>query len=163
MIGGVMSVGGEGPVAGDIPVRNAWYLLLYAWDMAAFRGKLGAQVEHSPTLLGLLARVLVESTRDLLRRELGRAFAVKRAAVRGVRGRIDFARSLKRLELEAGRASCEFSELDIDTPRNRILRSTMDALARDPRVDHVAATKKADGLRQDLRNAVRARPSHGSR
>ena len=22
-----------------IPIRNAWYLLLYAWDMARFRGR----------------------------------------------------------------------------------------------------------------------------
>ena len=140
---------------GEIPVRNAWYFLLYAWDMAAFRGGLRADVERSPTLLGLLSRVLLTSSRELLRRELGRAFAAREAPVEGVRGRIDFARSLKRLDFEAGRASCKFSELEIDTPRNRILRSTMGSLARDPRVDHTAASKAAE-LRQELGTAVRA-------
>lgn len=139
----------------EIPVRNAWYLLLYAWDMAAFRGSMKGEVEASPTLLGLLARVLVRSTRDLLRRELGREFTAREASVSGVRGRIDFARSLKRLDFQSGRAACRFSELDIDTPRNRILRSTMAALVRDPRVDP-ASTKKGVELRHDLGTAVRA-------
>ena len=143
-----------GAKGGEIPVRNAWYLLLYAWDMAAFRGSLKADVERSPTLLGLLARVLAESTRDLLRRELGREFAALEAPVSGVRGRIDFARSLKRLDFESGRASCRFSELEIDTPRNRIIRSTMASLACDPRVDPTG-TKEAAALRHDLGTAVR--------
>ena len=145
--------GGAKP--GQIPIRNAWYLLLYAWDMAAFRGSLRGEVEASPTLLGLLSRVLVRSTRDLLRRELGREFTHREASVSGVRGRIDFARSLKRLDFESGRASCRFSELDIDTPRNRILRSTMAGLVRDPRVDP-AGTKAGVELRHDLGTAVRA-------
>lgn len=140
---------------GEIPVRNAWYLLLYAWDMAALRGSLKADVERSPTLLALLARVLVELTRGLLRRELGREFAAREAPVSGVRGRIDFARSLKRLDFESRRASCRFSELDIDTPRNRILRSTMASLVRDPRLSP-ADTKDASSVRHDLGTAVRA-------
>ncbi|MEZ4315472.1 MAG: hypothetical protein R3F14_46230, partial [Polyangiaceae bacterium] len=142
---------------GGIPIRNAWYLLLYAWDMAseAFHGASRADVERSPSLLGLLSRALLVSTRDLFRRELGREMAARTASVRGVRGRIDFARSLKRLDFESGRASCRFSEAHIDTPRNRILRSTMASLARDPRVDHTEP-RRAVALRRDLGAAARS-------
>lgn len=144
-----------GPRPPAIPIRNAWYLLLYAWNMVAFRGSGSGDVERSPTLLGLLARVLARSTSDLLRRELGREFAARAAPVSGVRGRIDFARSLRRLDFESGRASCKFSELDIDTPRNRILRSTMASLVRDPRVDPIGTTDGVE-LRHELGTAVRA-------
>lgn len=152
---GATAVHAAGAKGGEVPVRNAWYLLLYAWDMAPFRGSLKGEVERSPTLLGLLARALVESTRGLLRRELGREFTARQAPVTGVRGRIDFARSLRRLDFESGRASCRFSELDIDTPRNRILRATMASLVRDPRVNP-SDTKDASSLRHDLGVAVRA-------
>lgn len=140
---------------GSIPVRNAWHMLLYAWDMVAWRGTHHAEAEGSPSLLGLLARVLAASTRKLLRRELARSFAEQGETVRGVRGRVDFARSLKRLEFEAGRAHCAFSSLDVDTLRNQILRTTLERLGSDPRVDHVDA-KKAAELRHEIRDLVRA-------
>ena len=138
-----------------IPVRNAWYLLLYAWDMAAWQGRHRSAIENSPSLLGLLARVLAEATRKLLRRNLARAFYTHRRTLRGVRGRIDFAESLKRLEFESGRAHCQFSELGVDTLRNRILRATLDRLAHDPRVDH-ADPVKATELRSVLAALTRS-------
>ena len=140
--------------ASNIPIRNVWYLLLYAWDLAAWRGRWAAETEQSPSLLGLLARVLATGTRDLLRNQLGREFAARRDSIRSVRGRVDFARSLKRLDFEAGRAHCAFSELGVDTPRNRILRATLHRLATDARVDH-AEPKKAEALRHELRTLVR--------
>ena len=84
-----------------IPIRNAWYLLLYAWDMASYRGRWTAEAEASPTLLGLLARILASATRNLLRRQLGRAFAIRGQTIRGLRGRLDLTASLKRLTFQA--------------------------------------------------------------
>src|ERR1700681_2730980 len=94
-----------------IPIRNAWYLLLYAWDMARFRGRWPAEPEASPSLLGLLAHILVSATRVLLRRQLGRSFVIRSRTIRGIRGRIDLATSLKRLTFQRGSAHCTFSEL----------------------------------------------------
>src|ERR1022692_4516002 len=110
-------------VAGDIPVRNAWYLLLYAWDMARWQGNWPTATEGSPSLLGLLARVLSAATRDLLKHQLGRAHLVHRKTLPGIRGRVDFAGSLKRLTFENAAAHCVFPELSIDTPKNRILKA----------------------------------------
>jgi len=57
-----------------IPVRNVWYMLLYAWDLAQFRDQVQMVPEDSPELLDLLARVLVSVTRGLLRRGLYRDY-----------------------------------------------------------------------------------------
>jgi 5-methylcytosine-specific restriction enzyme subunit McrC len=138
-----------------IPVRNAWYLLLYAWDMAVWRDRHRGAVEDSPSLLGLLARILADATQTLFRRNLARTFRLHRQTLRGIRGRIDFGESLKRLEFESGRAHCRFSELSVDTLRNRILRSTLDRLARDPRVDHADPAKAAE-LRSKLLSLLRS-------
>lgn len=138
---------------GVIPVRNAWHMLLYAWDMLAWRGQWDAAAEDAPGLLGLLARVLVDTTRPLLRRELARSFVEQRETISGVRGKIDFSGSLKRLTFEAGRAHCAYSALDIDTPRNRILRGTMERLARDPRVS--LPSTKGEPHEQQVRHELR--------
>lgn len=142
-------------VAGEIPVRNAWYLLLYAWDMAQWRGRWPECTEGAPKLLGLLARILAAATRDLLKRQLGRAHTVHRETLRGIRGRVDFAGSLKRLTFEQAAAHCIFPELNIDTPKNRILRATLHRLAADPRLKHIKSEEEAK-LRHELRNLVRA-------
>jgi 5-methylcytosine-specific restriction enzyme subunit McrC len=136
--------------AKTIPIRNAWYLLLYAWDLAHWRDATRMAAEDAPTLLGLLARVLDESTRKLLRRQLGRAHQERTATIQGIRGRIDFGASLRGLHFERGQAVCKFPELSIDTPRNRILRSTIAQLATDPRVD-AGNPSKGSELRGRLR------------
>jgi 5-methylcytosine-specific restriction enzyme subunit McrC len=138
-----------------IPVRNAWRMLLYAWDLAAWQGSIRAQSESAATLLGLLACALEDCTSALLRRQLTRAHTQRSDGVRGVRGRIDFSASLKRLQFESGVATCQYSELGIDTPRNRILRSTLHLLARDPRVEHVEPEKSRQ-LRSRLAHLVDA-------
>jgi len=140
------------PTKRTIPIRNVWFLLLYAWDLTAWRGTLKGAVERSPNLLCLLARVLADATHELLRRNLTRSFSPRAESIRGVRGRIDFAQSLKRLDFEAGRAHCHFSTLDVDTVPNRIIRSTLERLSHDRSMEDRAAAE----LRQDLRGLVRA-------
>jgi 5-methylcytosine-specific restriction enzyme subunit McrC len=125
-----------------IPVRNAWRMLLYAWDLAAWHGRFQGAAESSTSLLGLLASVLDDATSQLLRR-LARAHTPRVASIDGVRGQIDFGASLRRMDFQAGRATCRFSELVLDTLRNRILRSTLHALSQDPRVRHADARSGA--------------------
>jgi 5-methylcytosine-specific restriction enzyme subunit McrC len=141
------STGSSAPPA--VPIRNLWYLFLYAWDMARFRDRWAAEAEAAPSLPALLARVLAEITRERMRRGLSRSYGPARRTVRGLRGRIDFAQTLKHLALADGRTHCRYEELDIDDLRNRILRATLHRLAKDPRLaDDKAAETKA--LRREL-------------
>ena len=138
-----------------IPVRNAWYLLLYAWDMAEWRQKHSAAVEASPHLLGLLGSMLAASTRDLLRRQLARAHSARSAVIRGIRGRVNFDQSMKRLLFHHGAAHCTFPELNLDSLKNRIIRATLYKLAGEPRLRHVEREKELE-LRAELRSLMGA-------
>lgn len=142
--------------AAEVPVRNAWCLLLYAWDMAQWRGKWDGAAEAGTNLRGLLARVLVDSTHALLRRQLRRTYVQSSFELRGIRGRIDFAKSLKRLSFEGGRAMCVYPELSVDTLANRVLRSTLHGLLRNEWLEVGARPEQSEALRHDLRAAVRA-------
>lgn len=140
--------------ASPIPIRNLWYLLLYAWDRAAFRGRWSADSEAAPSLPGLLARVLADLTASLLRKGLGRSYVHDAETIRGVRGRIDFATSLRRLTFENGQAHCQFDRFSTDTLRNQILRSTLHCLAEMPALRD--GTPYAKNLRLRLGNLVRS-------
>lgn len=138
-------------VISEIPVKNAWYLLLYAWDLVPWKDQWKGDVEASPHLLGLLAKILAETTSLLMRKQLRRAYEPHHEKVRGIRGKIDFAASLKRRTFEKGSAYCSFYNLTVDTLKNSILRSTIRRLANDPRVYHHNAIKDAD-LKHQLKS-----------
>lgn len=138
-----------------IPVRNVWYLLLYAWDMARWKGNSRRESEPAPKLLGLIASILAESTHELLRRQLRRAHSRRYDTIKGVRGRIDFATSLKRLTFRNASAHCQFSELNVDTLKNRILLATLDRLSSSGDFGLAYQREQEDSLRQELRGLIR--------
>lgn len=140
--------------ASKIPIQNVWYMLLYVWDMAGWKGQFKAEAESSPSLLGLLARILAESTERLVRQQLRRSHEPHHETIRGIRGRIDFATCIKKRTFEKGAASCYFSELSVDTLKNRILLATLHRLSRDYRIEYgVQGTQSAE-LRQKLRMLI---------
>lgn len=135
--------------ANRIPVRNIWYILLYAWDMAVLKDRADVSQEEAPGLLGLLARMLMECSKDLLRKQLGRSYSRKTHLVRGIKGKIDLAASLKHQTLEKAQAYCSYDVLHTDTAKNQIIRSTIYRLARSPLVLH-HDREKARELKQHL-------------
>lgn len=113
------------PPASRIPVRNVWHMFLYAWELARFQGRFDGQREGSPDLIGLLAWALVHVTRDLLRRGVLRDYVDRSETLRYLRGRVDFATSVRRLDIVHGRVTCRFDEFEHDILANRILRTTI--------------------------------------
>lgn len=141
--------------ASKIPIRNVWYLLLYAWDMAHWKGRFNAGSEDAPSLLGLLTKILAESTEHLVRQQLRRSHEPHHEIIRGIRGRIDFATCIKKRTFERGTASCSFSELSVDTLKNRILLATLHRLSRDSRLAFRDNAEQSNELRQRLHVLIR--------
>ena len=137
-----------------IPIRNVWHMLVYAWDMRRWGGVDKFESEMSPDLLGLLAQVLVESTRTLLRHQLGREYVKKTAEVKGIKGRISFTPSLKLIGNKENRLVCEFNVLDVDTLRNQIIKSTLEQLSHGDRLGGVGP-KQITNLDHDIISLIR--------
>jgi 5-methylcytosine-specific restriction enzyme subunit McrC len=114
---------------GRIPVRNLWLLLLYASDLACFGDRFDAAVEESPDLPDLIARLLCSAVEHRLRRNLSRGYRRVEAVMSRVRGRIDLLKTESEMLLLRGKVACRFEEHTIDTPRNRLVRSALDALS----------------------------------
>ncbi|HXV24389.1 MAG TPA: 5-methylcytosine-specific restriction endonuclease system specificity protein McrC [Alphaproteobacteria bacterium] len=112
-----------------IPVRNLWLLLLYASDLSRFADRFDAEVEESPDLPDLIARLLCFAVERRLRRNLSRGYRRTEAVLSRVRGRIDLLTTVSHELLRQGKVACRFEEHTIDTPRNRLVRSALDALA----------------------------------
>jgi 5-methylcytosine-specific restriction enzyme subunit McrC len=137
----------------DIPVRNIWYLLLYAWNLMQVRGRWHALVDSAPTLDALLASILKEIICQRLRVGLGRDYSDFLELLHGIRGRIDFSASVKRLAFEQGNAVCRFQRFTADVPKNQVVRSALMRLVTIGQLGPDAP--KAEQLRQGLRRVVR--------
>jgi 5-methylcytosine-specific restriction enzyme subunit McrC len=121
----------EEPVrlAGRIPVRNLWLLLLYASDLGRYFGQFTGMVEESPDLPSLIGRLLAYAVERRLRRNLSRGYMRKEAILSRIRGRIDIRRTYTHDLLSVGRVAVRFDDHTIDTPRNRFVRAALDAVA----------------------------------
>jgi 5-methylcytosine-specific restriction enzyme subunit McrC len=134
-----------------IPVRNIWWLMLYASDLgsAAHQVKLAAE-DLPEEIPDLVAEILVRAVEQRQRRQLSTSFLSREAVISRVRGRIDHLTTARRQLLAKGLVACCFEELSIDSPRNRFVRSALVTVARLVRKAELA--HRCRGLAQNLRN-----------
>lgn len=114
----------------QIPVRNVWFLFLYAHDLARFQGRFDAEVEDSPDFKCLIARLLCHVVEIRLRRNLSYGYRPRAETLKRVRGRIDLLKTMSRDLFRRGEVACRFEELTIDTKRNRFVRAALAALGK---------------------------------
>ncbi|NMC53887.1 MAG: hypothetical protein GYA48_09675 [Chloroflexi bacterium] len=133
-----------------IPIRNIWYMLMYAWGEALLNrfGDLD-DVENAPTLDALLASILVKLIQQRMRIGLGRSYFDERLLLEGIRGRINFIDSLKHQTFERGQVFCDTHQFSLNVPKNQILRSTLDRLVQIG--DFGPDIKMANELRHQIR------------
>lgn len=111
-----------------IPIRNLWHMLLYAWNevpVNALRGWTLESVERAPTLDSLLASILIQLMQQRLRIGLGHDYVDEQGALRGIRGRIGFAETIRQRALERGQIICTFQGYSANSLKNQIIRSTL--------------------------------------
>lgn len=109
---------------------NLLYMLCYAWEQIdrAEDVALSSDAPDAP-FIDLLAKTLVLVVDDLLRRGLDRGYVEESDELAGIRGRIDFDRSVRRPLLPRGRAHCRFDEFRSDVLQNQILRASLQRLS----------------------------------
>ena len=131
-------------------------MLLYAWDEAplnAIHGWMMEDAERAPTLDALLASILIRLMHQRLRIGLGHDYVEAERKFPGVRGRINFAESLKQRTLESGQLICEFQGFSINASKNQIIRSTLARLLKVGQFGLDAASVKE--VQQKLRRLIR--------
>jgi len=114
----------------SIPVRNIWWLMLYASDLGKAAAPALLAAEDLPEEIpDLVAEILARAVEQRQRRQLSTAFRHREAVLSRVRGRIDHLATARRQLLAQGRIACRFEELTVDNPRNRFVRAALDSVA----------------------------------
>src|SRR5690242_14931120 len=109
------------PTEYDIPIRNLWHMLLYAWNevpLSAIHNWTLQEAERAPTLDSLLASLLIKLMQQRLRLGLGHDYVNAERKFAGIHGRINFAESLKQRALDRGQLICEFQVYSANSSKN---------------------------------------------
>lgn len=116
----------------SIPIRNLFYLLVYAWDHKLDEAEeRDFEAGRCPDLTHLFAKILLKGVTELLKTGLDRAYVPHEETTSRVRGRIDFSTSARHQTWLMGRLHCEFDEFSHDVLHNRLIKSTLLLFAND--------------------------------
>lgn len=142
----------------NIPVRNWFYMLRYAWDLAELENdELDAIADEAPDdLRALLTKILAHVTRKQIRRGLRGDYIDISEPLRTVRGRVNITRTVSDLLLYKGQIHCDYQEYSLNIPRNQIIASTLNRqLVHDYATIEKDANEKLDTLKAELETLVR--------
>ncbi|WP_442808232.1 5-methylcytosine-specific restriction endonuclease system specificity protein McrC [Trinickia soli] len=117
---------------GRIPVRNLWLLMLYASDLTRIKDAFNALLDDDDPeeIPDLVAKLLAHAVEQRLCRNVSRGYQHRAQNLTRVRGRIDILKTEAQQLLSRGEVYCRFEELTTNTPRNRLVRSALDVLAK---------------------------------
>lgn len=130
-----------------IPVRNIYYLLLYAWGHFKSGSARDVGADESPDLPNLLGKVLNDGALRLLRRGLDRGYVGITEETRSPRGKLRLDAMTKQQTMLRGFAVCDLDELTPDVLHNQVLKASLLSLA--------ACADVEKDLRHHLRTSAR--------
>lgn len=126
----------------EIPIRNLYHLLLYAWDYLEPGDVVPVSGLRTDQPVDLLAYLLARATERLMKQGLDQGYVESVGSTTRIRGSIDFSGSVRSGAVARSRLLCRFDELRHDVLHNRILRTTLRQIS------------EADGLDGSLRGEL---------
>lgn len=108
-----------------IPIRNLYYILCYAWNLAEQRDKLKVDAEHCDTYPDLFAKLLVAGCERMFRYGMYHEYVDVEEERYGVKGKLNIALSLKMGHWREGRLHCTHDEYSLDVLLNQIINASL--------------------------------------
>ncbi len=112
-----------------IAVGNLWLLYLYGsrlYGLLAQEERVAAEAAPQD-LPELAARILCQEVQHRMERGLSQTYVEQHAVLTSVRDRIDHLHTARGNYLAQGKVTCSYTEMTVDTPRNRFVLAALDA------------------------------------
>ena len=150
-----------------IPVRNLYYIFVYAWARFPGGSVVDAGIDQCPTLLDLFAHLLVREVQTLLRRGLAHDYQSLEDELAAPRGKIELHETMRLQHQLRNRVTCRFDEFTSNIACNQIVKASAFALIRSAQVTAahrdalrgvIARLARIDDVRLDAELFKRAQP-----
>lgn len=110
-------------------------MLCYAWDRLKEKDIVDADRLEGNNIMDLFARVLISGTEYLIKRGFDRKYISKNEIIPTVRGKIDFAGSMKKITWISGKMACDYDELNHNILHNQIIKTMIELLIKSKELD----------------------------
>lgn len=114
---------------GKFPIRNLWFLFVYASGLSQFRNQFRGEVDQASSFRSLISRLLCHIVERRLRKGLGIQHLQHYDVLRRVRGRINILETYTQNLLQKGRVACQYNLLTVDVPHNQLARAALSSLS----------------------------------
>jgi 5-methylcytosine-specific restriction enzyme subunit McrC len=108
-----------------IPIENIYYLLCYAWNKLDEKERVSVSVDDRSDLLDLLAKVLINGTKILLKRGIDKSYVTNMIELAGVKGKLELSETVKQGIHLKQRTWCTVDDFSANILSNQILLSCL--------------------------------------
>lgn len=109
----------------EIPVKNYFYLLSYAWNLLTEKDLIKVKLDDCETLDDLFARILISGTSLLVKKGVRKDYELHQEDLSCIRGKISVQDSINLILSNQNKLNCQFDELTYDILENRIIFQTL--------------------------------------
>lgn len=115
----------------QVPVKNLYYMLMYAWDYPLDRFQEVIKTKEPTSPIDLWAKLFNREVSRLIRQGLVKEYKAIKEETGRVRGKLMFPESIHQQSFYRAKMVCEWDEMDLDIVENRILKSTLEKILYD--------------------------------
>ncbi|WP_117170204.1 5-methylcytosine restriction system specificity protein McrC [Paraliobacillus sediminis] len=118
-----------------IPVKNLYYMLVYAWDHPYEKNVISVYEEDEKDLLNLLSKVLLIKVKALIKRGFYKEYVENQEESGIIRGKILFKESIQSFSHKRGKMHILEEDMSHDILHNQLIKATVHYLARNKEVE----------------------------
>ena len=107
-----------------VPIKNILYMFSYIWDKAEAIDLALKDNNDDFDCPNILSKLFLENIKDILKVGLYREYKSYIEEIKGIKGKINFKKSLSQLSFENAKAVCEYDNFDEDNIINQIIKTT---------------------------------------
>lgn len=112
----------------NIPIRNIYYMLTYAFKELKRNNYEHIAGEHFDNIFDLFAEIISRGVAYLLKQGIHKDYAVKADIIPSLKGKLDLQGTIRERVSQRTRLACEYDELTINNIFNGIIRTTVGVL-----------------------------------
>ena len=136
----------------NIPIKNIFYLLIYAWDRYQEGKSVNLEIEKAPDLPNLLSNLLFKLMCRVIKKGLDKDYFEENETSSFIKGKILFNDVIKKKLIKQGKLSVQIDNLGNDTQVNRYIKATLLKLKKNKNLEIIIYSSD-DVVYQDFLNS----------
>lgn len=128
-------------MANEIPIRNIYYILTYAYDILNQGENIKLASENFNSAYDLFGKIIVNGLNHLIKRGFFREYITNEDELTVLRGKLNIGETLKTQSHIKGKLHVEYDELSSDILFNQIIKTTINTLIRYKALDKEIKTQ----------------------